>query len=241
MKKHFLVFVLGLFTAWHVYGQSLVIAKSMSDTLVQGDTQGTNEIPAYFSAINVSSQPVDVLMRVDPPAGSELVDSFSVDFGGMCCLLMVTIIPEALKFELLPGDSLPHFLQAVKVHPNRDGIARKERMKVTLFNADDTTDKVVHYINYEVIKNLDGEEFRSPSFSVYPNPTNGDIRLEGVSEDYRSVQVDVFDLSGRFVRKLELDPNTDLNIDLSSLAPGPYQLSISHNQQKLGSSTLYIR
>ena len=234
-----LVFVLNLLTAIPSSGQSLVVAKSMSDTLVQGDAWLSDMLDGYVSVINVSAQPVDVLMKIDVPATAELVDSFNLSFNGLCCIFG-SITPEFLRAELQPGDSLPDMRQALTVFPNRDGIPRKERAKITLFNADDTTDKVVHYITYELVMNLEAQEFIQPAFSVYPNPTNGPIWLDGLFESHHPFLIEVSDLSGRIVGEFELDEFSGYSMDLSFLAPGPYLMSVSDGRQSFGTIRIYL-
>ena len=66
----------------------------------------------------------------------------------------------------------------------------------------------------------------SNTISVYPNPSNGNIRIN--SSLALPYNVEVFDLSGRKVQDMKVfQNNTDINLE--NLAKGAYQIRVSNN------------
>ena len=66
----------------------------------------------------------------------------------------------------------------------------------------------------------------SSTISVYPNPSNGNIRIN--SNMALPYNIEVFDLSGRKVQDMKMfQNNTDINLE--NLAKGAYQIRVSNN------------
>jgi 1,4-alpha-glucan branching enzyme len=66
----------------------------------------------------------------------------------------------------------------------------------------------------------------SNTISVYPNPSNGNIRIN--SNMALPYTIEVFDLSGRKVQDMKMfQNNTDINLE--NLAKGAYQIRVSNN------------
>ncbi len=66
----------------------------------------------------------------------------------------------------------------------------------------------------------------SSTISVYPNPSNGNIRIN--SNMALPYNIEVFDLSGRKVQNMKMfQNNTDINLE--NLAKGAYQIRVSNN------------
>ena len=63
---------------------------------------------------------------------------------------------------------------------------------------------------------------KSESIVLYPNPTSGEIRLEGVQQEWSKVEI--YDYLGRLVKETELEGNGTL--DISKLTPGMFQVRI---------------
>lgn len=68
------------------------------------------------------------------------------------------------------------------------------------------------------------EEPEELSFSIYPNPTQGNVTVES-SEAISSVQI--YALSGALVRSIDIDSKTKVNLDLEGLDAGVYLAHIS--------------
>lgn len=66
------------------------------------------------------------------------------------------------------------------------------------------------------------DEMRLPTFSVYPNPSNGTLQISGLEGP---VLGQVLDVRGRKLMDLQLQPGN--SIDLGHLAAGTYQLHIA--------------
>ena len=79
--------------------------------------------------------------------------------------------------------------------------------------------------------NLAVNEVLSSKFSVYPNPTNGQIFLsnaEGISVS----EISMTDLNGRVVKTVKLGDVTEASVDISDLSAGIYMMNISSEQGK---------
>jgi|SRR5690606_13235709 len=79
--------------------------------------------------------------------------------------------------------------------------------------------------------NLAVNEVLSSKFSVYPNPTNGQIFLsnaEGISVN----KISMTDLNGRVVKTVNLGDVTEASVDISDLSAGIYMMNISSEQGK---------
>jgi len=62
------------------------------------------------------------------------------------------------------------------------------------------------------------DEFMQSSFSVYPNPANQFIMLDGIN--YTAI-VDVFNITGQRVKSFSVETNGE-HMDISDLNPGVY-------------------
>lgn len=72
----------------------------------------------------------------------------------------------------------------------------------------------------------DVPDINSPDITLYPNPTLGSVRINGV-EDAANLQWQIFDLHG----KLLVSKSGSADIDLSSLAPGLYLVKVMTGKQ----------
>ncbi len=66
----------------------------------------------------------------------------------------------------------------------------------------------------------------SSTINVYPNPSNGNIRIN--SNMALPYNIEVFDLSGRKVQDMKMFQN-NMDINLENLAKGAYQIRVSNN------------
>jgi len=60
--------------------------------------------------------------------------------------------------------------------------------------------------------------------SIYPNPTDGTVQISGISE---FTQIDVVGTLGAFIQTIQTGGESSVNIDLSGLKPGIYQIRLS--------------
>jgi hypothetical protein len=70
---------------------------------------------------------------------------------------------------------------------------------------------------------------QAPSFSIYPNPSNGVFVIESQEEIN---EITVFNTIGKIVLKLE-NPKLKNSIDLSSLENSIYYVSIKQNSHTI--------
>lgn len=87
---------------------------------------------------------------------------------------------------------------------------------------------IVKYLGNTVGVNED----RSPSFSLWPNPTNGRINiLIGSSEGGNSVKV--LDITGRLIEEMHCPDDIQMQFDLGYLAPGHYFIILDTDQGEI--------
>ena len=77
------------------------------------------------------------------------------------------------------------------------------------------------------------DELSDFSLLLYPNPTQGEIKLEvkGCDKDALFV-IELFTIDGNFIRNLRFKGPGIHQLDLNSLADGVYLLNLIYNNQK---------
>ena len=68
----------------------------------------------------------------------------------------------------------------------------------------------------------------SNSVTAYPNPTAGNVRISSESEIN---EINIYDLTGRLVKSLEVDYLFETDLDVSSLKPGVYMLNVASREK----------
>ena len=80
----------------------------------------------------------------------------------------------------------------------------------------------IRYINERLIVNQ--------NIISYPNPFYSDLNIEFINNKPKTVRVDIFDISGRFIKSLETkDFDNILNLDLEGLQPSEYIINVTGN------------
>jgi hypothetical protein len=74
------------------------------------------------------------------------------------------------------------------------------------------------------------EVVRKPSFSFYPNPTDGELIID--LDDYHAVSLQILDLSGKVIQQYQLIERRS-NLDLSGVAEGVYFVRYGEVTKKL--------
>jgi hypothetical protein len=71
-------------------------------------------------------------------------------------------------------------------------------------------------------------EYMDDDIELYPNPTNGTIRLSNLPSVYHSTQLEIMQADGKIVfsKYYQLD-DTELTVDLDTLIPGAYLLNMT--------------
>jgi photosystem II stability/assembly factor-like uncharacterized protein len=82
---------------------------------------------------------------------------------------------------------------------------------------------------WDLAVNIDESEMSDPHLRIYPNPTDGMVRIQNIkgSEPARSIKL--LTVAGRLIHVL--DPGTDhesIQIDLSDLPPGMYLIQVTY-------------
>lgn len=78
-------------------------------------------------------------------------------------------------------------------------------------------------------------EFTADSFSIVPNPNNGNFTLQFGSDISGKVKADIYDIRGRLISSYDLDTNSGLTKTISMDRPqtGIYILQVSNGNQKV--------
>ena len=80
----------------------------------------------------------------------------------------------------------------------------------------------IRYINERPIVNQ--------NIITYPNPFYSDLNIEFINNKPKTVRVDIFDISGRFIKSLESkDFDNILNLDLEGLQSSEYIINVKGN------------
>ena len=80
----------------------------------------------------------------------------------------------------------------------------------------------IRYINERPIVNQ--------NIISYPNPFYSDLNIEFINNKPKTVRVDIFDISGRFIKFLESkDFDNILNLDLEGLQSSEYIINVKGN------------
>lgn len=131
-------------------------------------------------------------------------------------------------FEFLPDESAR---LDVHVYPNE--FQGEALIEVKLVNTEDTSQHVtgVYYFNLSPNSTTD---VNLESASVYPNPTTGGFALSGANQ---VSGIDVFDLSGRMMRRFQFREGE--TYDIADLPQGAYMLRLlGNNGQSLATKMI---
>lgn len=77
------------------------------------------------------------------------------------------------------------------------------------------------------------------NIQVYPNPAKDSFQFD--AENDKVDRIEIYALDGKLAKAVELNDLKTKEVDISSLAPGMYQLMFSHALQPVGVSKLVIR
>jgi gingipain R len=75
----------------------------------------------------------------------------------------------------------------------------------------------------------------NPSFQVYPNPSRGEIKINGITNN---TQLEIFDLKGSLMKKELINENNI--IDVSNLRNGIYFIKLRTNTDLIFTQKLII-
>ena len=85
------------------------------------------------------------------------------------------------------------------------------------------------YWNFDVLNLTSISQTENEGFSIYPNPSNGLVRVAFPVEVETAV-LTVSDLFGRTILQENLNGGTTLDLDLSHLTPGMYMMDLVMEQ-----------
>ena len=122
-------------------------------------------------------------------------------------------ISEELPFVLEPGSSM---------EVNISYVGYTKEIVTTDINIVSSVGTLTVGVTYDTT--LDVEEEVANSYTIYPNPTNGNIVVSGNDID----MVEVYNLCGQMVLSVEAHSN-GVNVNMSSLTSGVYMVRIVDN------------
>lgn len=94
-------------------------------------------------------------------------------------------------------------------------------------NREVTTDTIAAVFNYNWGVNAGIFDTKKPfSYTMYPNPVTTSLNLFNISD---ATQIDVYDITGKLVRTLQLELVQDISIDVAELQSGVYIVSVFNN------------
>ena len=89
---------------------------------------------------------------------------------------------------------------------------------------------VVQGFQQPFIRLINEEPIVNQNIISYPNPFYSDLNIEFINNKPKTVRVDIFDISGRFIKSLETkDFDNILNLDLEGLQPSEYIINVTGN------------
>ena len=78
---------------------------------------------------------------------------------------------------------------------------------------------------------LSTNETSESKFKVYPNPTSGNITIEGLQSS-ANVNYELYDITGKIVQTKTLLSSTNMNVNISHLQSGIYFLNLYENNKR---------
>ena len=81
--------------------------------------------------------------------------------------------------------------------------------------------------------NVSVPSLEETSLLIYPNPTSGNLNVFGLSGEGESIRISVYDNLGRLVFNEKRTAKTELDVNLSELTNGMYQLVLNQGQSNI--------
>jgi hypothetical protein len=168
------------------------------------------------------------------PSGFERLDrSWRIDKTGVIGKAELLVLENDLPFSnehiglLVAEDSA--FTQGVYAYqlvPDRD------TLEGDLFIPDDAYFTFVTGPESSFQQYTPINEIQDAQFVLYPNPTSEFVKVASLGEGLSnaSLQLRVFDLTGRLVTEMPLEANREAILDLQGLASGSYQVTVTGGQ-----------
>lgn len=97
---------------------------------------------------------------------------------------------------------------------------------------DTDTGHYLFIVKFKHQKNLSTKKVTEKKFLLYPNPTRNKITLQGKTPFSEKARLVVYDLLGRKIMSLPVQPSTTQEVDVAKLSSGVYFLSIEENGNK---------
>lgn len=223
------------------YGQSLQIVSSKSDTLVVGNAYNENDIESYVVVKNVSSQPIDVLVKRIDKNYNALTDSNAICWG-ICFATDVSVSPLSTKKTLQSGEEAAKYDFVGHVYPDMDGIARQGDITYVFFNANDNSDTVAHTVTYKTTMDFSVDEPTAQSqVTVYPNPASDRVEVKYDLVGASQGTFEIINLVGSTVYRKKLNTTrSQFGLNLSELSSGVYFYVLKSTDKVLSTKKLVI-
>ena len=213
-----LLFILILFISFSgaKAQKGLINITKYPDTIRFSDTL----MIEVFSHVRDNGTPCSPLTSVtDTFIGDSLCFNLTFDFTGTCTAMCSCSRKDTLYYPSLPQqDSIVLTCYYSYVDSTTPPPVLVSRL--------DTTAVVIHIVNTTSIKELKNNN----TFHIYPNPSNGLIKLNFKNEMVGDYTMKVFDLLGHVVHT---ENSINKKIDLRHLGKGIYLLSLGNGNESL--------
>lgn len=221
--------------------QSLQIVSTSSDTLSLGNATTENDMESYVVVKNISTNPIDLLVKRIDGNYNALTDSNAICWG-ICFAPDVSIAPSSFKQTLQPGEESGKYDFVGHVYPDMDGIPREGDITYVFFDMNNPNDSVAHTVTYKTTQDFSiGESTGQNLISVYPNPAHDNIQVKYDLNGTHKGSFELRNIVGSVVYQKNLKANsTTFGLSVSNLSPGVYFYVLKGGDKVLSTKKLVI-
>lgn len=241
MMKKLLCILLSL-AATYGSAQSLQIVSTLSDTLSEGNATTENDMESYIVVKNISSNPIDILVKRIDRNYNALTDSNAICWG-ICFAPDVSVAPSSFKQTLQPGEESGKYDFVGHVYPDMDGIAREGDITYVFFDINNPNDSAAHTVTYKTTQNFSvGESAGQNLVSVFPNPANDNVQVKYDLNRASKGSFELRNIVGSVVYQKNLKSSENsFSLNVSGLSPGVYFYVLKSSEKVLSTKKLVIK
>jgi subtilisin-like proprotein convertase family protein len=206
---------------WLPYGDTTqsIIAQSLSDTnsLISYIAQVTN----YNGSIYCISSDTINLINLTP------LTPINLNIETQTSSFLINWQASAQSYELYRNDSLIAITQELEYIDTNLILGNTYCYKIKALSGG--CESIISNEVCEIFLDINTIETNSFNALLYPNPTNNKtiLKVEGLKE---STNVSIYDMSGKKLRELTLNPTqTELELDFSDFVKGVYTIRITNS------------
>lgn len=111
-----------------------------------------------------------------------------------------------------------------------NGLSKNLMLKFIRFNGENQQDDInLANLSFEN-STLSVNEFNFDNIVIYPNPAKDIIHFKGINN---ANSIELFDLRGKMIKKIDLYDNDEISIDINNLSAGIYLAKVFNNQSSV--------